>query len=215
MGSKFKNPYIDRLDLYRDIIITAENLERLGSSGFFDPKRKSIVDIGCGSGNFLRDYAKRRPDCRFIGFELRFKRLVKGAIKFRKHNITNVQLIRSKAERIADWMQPKSICEVYINFPDPWDGKKRHRKHRLITAEYLSTIHSLVVQGGYFIFKTDHEKYFRQVKKLLEMQSELQLTEYSEDLHCSQYNENNISTEFELLFKRKGYPVFYLKTQAQ
>ena len=214
MGNKFKNPYIDQIYEYPDIIVTTENRDTLNGHTFLGPKKDLIVDIGCGSGNFLRDYAMLKPNSRFIGFEMRFKRLVKGAVKFRKHNVTNVRLIRAKAEEIADWIKPDSIFEVHINFPDPWAKKKRQRKHRLITAEYLSKIHSLMVRGGCLIFKTDHEEYFHWVKKLLKLQPALKMVEYSEDLHHSKYNEKNIPTEFELLFKKKGYPVFYLKTQA-
>lgn len=214
MAAKFINPYIERMRQHRDIIVTAEGRDSLNGRRFFDPQKRLIVDVGCGSGNFLRDYAISNPDARFLGFELRFKRLVKGAVKFKKHNIANVRLIRTRAEEIADWIAPESAFEIHIAFPDPWAKKKRQRKHRLITAEYLSTIRSLLVRGGCFVFKTDHEEYFREVKELLKQQSDLKLIEYSEDLHRSEYDKRNIPTEFELLFKGKGYPVFYLRTQA-
>ncbi|MDH4247425.1 MAG: tRNA (guanosine(46)-N7)-methyltransferase TrmB, partial [Deltaproteobacteria bacterium] len=46
--------------------------------------RQLVVDLGCGSGNFLRDLAARRPQDLYLGFELRFKRLVRGAEKLER-----------------------------------------------------------------------------------------------------------------------------------
>ncbi len=214
MGTSFKNPYIDQMYQYQDIIITSDNKDKFREQNLPGAEKEIIVDLGCGSGNFLRDYARIKPHSQFIGFELRFKRLVKGAIKLRKHGVTNVRLIRAKAEEIASWIKPNSVYEINVNFPDPW-AKKRQLKHRLITSEYLTTIHSLLIKKGFFVFKTDHKEYFDQVNDLLRQQTNLDVIEYSEDLHQSEFNAENIPTEFELLFKGKGYPVYYLKSQNQ
>jgi tRNA (guanine-N7-)-methyltransferase len=209
-----RNPYVSRLEEHRDIIKTLpieSNLE------FFDFVRSPgplIVDLGCGAGNFLRDYAVCRPETRFVGFELRYKRLVKGAVKLKKHAITNVRLVQARAEDIDLWLPQNSTKEIHVNFPDPWP-KNRHRKHRLISERFLSTLRRLLTPEGSFFFKTDHEDYFHYVVDRIDACPFLETTAYSEDLHRSEYNEYNILTEFELLFKKKGFPVFYLKTNLR
>ncbi len=208
------NPYIAQIQHHKDIIRTASIDDVPSFHDFTDLSRPVVVDLGCGAGNFLRDYALSTPDCSFVGFELRYKRLVKSAIKFKKHGITNVRLIQARAEDVALWFPPRSIKEVHINFPDPWP-KKRHRKHRLISSEYLKTLAALLVANGRLAFKTDHEDYFHAVINLIEHESLYEIVERSEDLHNSIYNRENISTEFELLFKNKGYPVYYVKIKLR
>ncbi len=184
------------------------------TEGFISLSKPIVVDLGCGAGNFLRDYALLFPEYNFYGFELRYKRLVKGALKFKKHNIPNVRLIQARAEDLALWFPQGSLKEVYVNFPDPWP-KTRHLKHRLITPGFLERLSGLLEENGTFVFKTDHREYFDPVKSLIESSGLFEVTGYSEDLHHSPFNEQNIPTEFELLFKTKGYPIYYIKSELR
>lgn len=208
------NPYVSEIENHRDIIVTdqfKDDSERKTVTQKEDDK-PIIIDLGCGAGNFLRDYALTAPERSFYGFELRFKRLVKGAIKFKKHNIHNVTLIQARAESVRQWFHPNSVNEIYINFPDPWP-KKRHHKHRLMGKSFLDTLKSLLVEGGFWSLKTDHRDYFQPVVELARNRRDVKIVEYSEDLHHSPFSESNILTEFEALFKNKGYPVYYLKCE--
>ena len=60
--------------------------------------------------------------------------------------------------------------------------------------------------NGEFRFKTDHIEYFETVSKILLEIKDFTIIEYTKDLHRSIYNEKNILTEFEMLFKSKGNP---------
>lgn len=207
------NPYVTKLEEHRDIIMTGSVEENQDLVDFVKSPQPLVADLGCGAGNFLRDYALKAPEKRFVGFELRFKRLVKGAVKFKKHNVSNVRLIQAKAEEIDLWIPESSLSEVYVNFPDPWP-KKRHKKHRLMTKHFLDKMQKLLTYNGILSFKTDHKTYFDSVTELLDQISSFRLVEYSEDLHNSEFDDSNIRTEFESLFKGKGYPVYYLKLEA-
>ena len=203
-----------KIQQHSDIIRTHLADENPDTTDLINLSRPIIVDLGCGAGNFLRDYALSLPDTDFFGFELRYKRLVKGALKFKKRNLTNVRLIQARAEDIALWFPPGSIREVNINFPDPWP-KKKQLKHRLITADFLVILRELLEENGRFVFKTDHQDYFCLAKKLIEESGAFEIIGYTEDLHNSPLHEQNIPTEFELLFKNKGYPVYYIKTKVR
>ena len=130
------NPYVSRIQDHKDIIITYPADADPNCIQFDDMSLPVVVDIGCGSGNFLRDYAMLRPQFNFVGIELRFKRLVKGAEKFKKHNLQNIRLIQTRAEDINKWFIPGTVREINVNFPDPWP-KNRQQKHRLLKIEYL------------------------------------------------------------------------------
>ena len=206
-----RNPYVSMIQDHKDIIYTYPTVTQPTTIEFANPELPVIVDIGCGAGNFLRDYALQNPNINFVGIELRYKRLVKGALKFKKHNIQNVRLIQARAEEIDKWFKPGSLKEIHINFPDPWP-KKRQQKHRYITQIYLHTLASLLRNKGHFVFKTDHWDYFLSVTNMIRQSQFFEILDYSEDLHQSEHAEKNIQTEFEQLFKNKAIPVFFLRS---
>jgi len=197
-----------------DIIMPLEMGQEQSGSRSISLKNPIVIDLGCGAGNFLRDYALRHPEYDFYGFELRYKRLVKGALKFKKHNLNNIRLIQAKAEDVTAWFPNRSVREVHINFPDPWP-KKRQLKHRLITPRFLAGIGCMLETGGHLVFKTDHQDYFRPVRSLIEESGLFDVVGYSEDLHNSPLNEENIPTEFEQLFRSKGLPIYFIKSKVR
>ncbi|MBU2512236.1 tRNA (guanosine(46)-N7)-methyltransferase TrmB [bacterium] len=210
------NPYVSKLEEYRDIIKTLPIDSNTDFYDFIRLPNRLILDLGCGAGNFLRDYASIVKQANFIGFELRYKRLVKGAVKLKKRNLINVKLIQARAEDIDLWFANRKVDEIYINFPDPWP-KKRHHKHRLMSAVFLNKVRKILnEENGFLVFKTDHKEYFESVVALLQQQmDDFEIVEMSDDLHKSEFKDKNIFTEFESLFKHKGFPVYYLKTKLQ
>jgi tRNA (guanine-N7-)-methyltransferase len=205
------NPYVEEIKNYSDYVISLFDERRSEAFQRFEKKSKIIVDIGCGAGNFLRDYALLKPEYNFIGFETRFKRLVTGAKKFKKKDLTNVLLVQDKAEEIEKWLRPKSVQEINVNFPDPWP-KRKQKKNRLLNNDYLNVISTLLCNNGEFVFKTDNWDYFKSIKDLIGNKKRFKIIEYTEDLYQSSFNEKNIPTEFEALFKNKGINIFYLRT---
>ena len=208
------NPYVSRIQDHKDIIVTYPTDADPEYIQFDDMSLPVVVDIGCGAGNFLRDYALKCPQFNYVGIELRFKRLVKGAEKFKKHHINNIRLIQTRAEDIDKWFRFGSVAEININFPDPWP-KRRQQKHRLLKTEYLRKLRELLEKERHLIFKSDHQEYFFNVNKLIKQCEFFEIIEYTESLHQSEFNENNIPTEFELLFKNKGMPVYYLRAAVK
>ena len=122
--------------------------------------------------------------------------------------------MREHGEFIDEYLPHNSIDCMHINFPDPW-SKKARRKHRILSAEFLSRILLLFRSKGELRFKTDHLEYFETVTEILQQLKTYKIVEHTSDLHRSKYNENNILTEFEMLFKSKGNPpIGYLNAKA-
>ena len=216
------NPYIARIHDYPELLIphpTAENFQPLWSS-----KIKAVSDahsgkvhleIGCGSGRYLIEWAQENPQDSFIGLELRYKRLVLAAKKIEQQTISNILLMREHGEFIDEYLPHNSIDCMHINFPDPW-SKKARRKHRILSTEFLSRTLPLFRSKGELRFKTDHLEYFETVTDIIQNLETYKIVEYSKDLHQNEYNAKNILTEFEMLFKSKGNPpIGYLKATAQ
>ena len=122
--------------------------------------------------------------------------------------------MREHGEFIDEYLSHKSINSIHINFPDPW-SKKSHRKHRILSADFLTKAHPYFRSGGKLRFKTDHLEYFETVTDIIQNLETYKIVEYSKDLHQSEYKEHNILTEFEMLFKSKGNPsIGYLLAEA-
>ena len=205
------NPYMARIYDYPELLIphpTPENFQQL-----CDSKKRNIsvasgkvhLEIGCGSGRYLIGWALANPQDFFIGFELRYKRLVLAAKKMEQQNTHNILLMRERGEFLHEYMPNNSMDCMHINFPDPW-SKKSRRKNRILSAEFLSVMLPLFRSKGELLFKTDHLEYFETVTEILQQLKTYKIVAHTSDLHNSEYNENNILTEFEMLFKSKGNP---------
>jgi len=92
---------------------------------YFGNFNQIAVEIGTGSGNFMYQLAERNPNKNFIGLELRFKRLVLATQKCKKRNLKNVAFLRKRGEELEDFLADNEISEMYINFPDPWEGTEK------------------------------------------------------------------------------------------
>ena len=214
------NPYMARIYDYPELLIphpSPENFQQL-----CDSKKGNIpassgkvhLEIGCGSGRYLIEWALKNPQDFFIGLELRYKRLVLAAKKMEQQNVPNILLLRERGEFLHEYLPNNSMDCMHINFPDPW-SKKSRRKNRILSAEFLSVMLPLFRSNGELLFKTDHLEYFETVTEILQQLKTYKIVEHTSDLHNSEYNENNILTEFEMLFKSKGNPpIGYLKATA-
>ena len=139
--------------------------------------------------------------------------MVSSAKKLEAGNCKNVLLLKEKGEYLEEYLGKNSIDKLHVNFPDPW-AKKSQKKHRLLNPDFFNKITTLLRSKGDFIFKTDHQEYFQTIIETLQTTPQFDIIEETTDLHRSPYNEANIETEFERLFKRKGNPAIgYLKAQ--
>ncbi|MDP7582710.1 MAG: tRNA (guanosine(46)-N7)-methyltransferase TrmB [SAR324 cluster bacterium] len=196
---------------YPELLIphpSPENFQQL-----WDSKKGNIsaasgkvhLEIGSGSGRYLIEWAQANSQDFFIGLELRYKRLVLAAKKMEQQNIHNILLMRERGEFLHEYLPNDSMDCMHINFPDPW-SKKSRRKHRILSADFLTKVYPYFSSGGELRFKTDHLEYFETVTDIIQNLETYKIVEYSKDLHRSEYNEHNILTEFEMLFKSKGNP---------
>ena len=179
-----------------------------------------VCELCSGSGNHIVELAKRAQtapcdDGRiFIGFELRYKRAYRTIEKAKANNVAErVLVVSCSAELVNVLCDERRLEGVYINFPDPWE-KKRSRKHRLLTAEFLAGLSLRIKQGGFFSLKTDHAEYFNSVLLLLRENKNFTIVAETLDLHSSPYIADNIRTEFEEMFIRDKQKICYVRAQV-
>ena len=118
-----------------------------------------VLEIGCGTGDFVVKTAEERPDLNFIAIDYYNKGCYKSCRRIERHGLTNVRVLREEARQfITERIPPASLAAVHINCPDPWP-KKRHRKRRLVNPKFFAFLFPYLAPGGDFFFATDFEDY--------------------------------------------------------
>lgn len=126
-----------------------------------------LMEIGFGSGLFLVDLARRRPEANIIGLEIALPSIRNARRKVVKAGLTNACLIKDGAWPVLQVLcAPGSLAGVTINFPDPWP-KKGHQARRLIDDDFLRLLASRLQPGADLDIATDHADYADQITACL------------------------------------------------
>lgn len=173
----------------------------------FGRKAPLVMEIGCGKGQFVCEYAKRNPDKNIIAVECVPTVLVEACEKVKEENIENIRFLEMKAEYLPLFMREKTVCEIYLNFSTPYP-KSRHESHRLTSKLFLDIYKKLLCDDGFIAQKTDSQVFFEYSLESFS-QNGFVLSEISLDLHKSDF-ENNIVTEYEQKFVNQGLPIYRL-----
>src|SRR5213596_394967 len=146
-------------------LIELESLvERLNPAKIFERDAPLHVDLGCGDGSFLCALAQRMPDKNFLGIERLLNRVRVSARK--AATLDNVRLLRVESSYAVRYLLPtESVERFYLLFPDPWP-KRRHHRRRIVTPDFLGSIHAALEKNGVIYIATDHLDYFRKIRKI-------------------------------------------------
>ena len=125
------------------------------------------VDLGCGDGVFLVGLAANDPDRNFLGIERLSGRVRKTAGKITRLQLTNARVLRIETSyAIQHLLPPESVAVFHLMFPDPWP-KRRHWDRRVITRDYLVSIHRALTPSGLFRVITDDIEYFGAIERVV------------------------------------------------
>ena len=139
--------------------------EPLSLEDLFPLPQPFELEIGCGDGGFLFEYAQRHPDRNFLGVERLLGRVRKLSKKGLREGLTNLRLLRIEARYVLEYLLPEHAFEaLHIYFPDPWP-KDRHRRHRLINETFPPLARRILRQKGVIYLRTDDPVYFGQMQE--------------------------------------------------
>lgn len=141
--------------------------ELLDFHALFGREADTIVEIGFGMGHSLAAMAEANPDKNYIGIEVH-RPGVGALLKLvGEKGLTNIRVFNDDAiEVLAQRIPKNSLAGVYLFFPDPWH-KKKHKKRRILQAEFAKTIASHLKAGGHFHMATDWEDYAEQMMEVM------------------------------------------------
>jgi tRNA (guanine-N7-)-methyltransferase len=172
---------------------------RLDLEKIFRRKAPLHVDLGCGDGSFLCALAQRLPDKNLLGIERLSGRVRSTARK--AAGLDSVRLFQMESSYAVRYLLPaESVETFYLLFPDPWP-KRRHHRRRIVTPDFLNSVHAVLEQNGVIYIATDHLDYFRKIKETAGSTPGFAIDDADVDLPQS---------KFGLAFRQKGAPIHWL-----
>ncbi len=191
-------------------LIPDSYVTRLDLLKIFERDAPLHVDLGCGDGAFLFALAQRHPEKNFLGVERLSGRVEKASRKAGPSRtggrIGNMRVLNVETSYAVRYLLPeRSVETFYLLFPDPWP-KRRHHRRRIVTPDFLNSIHSALEERGTLRIATDQADYFDQISRSARSHSGFELVDPS----ASPARTDLPATKFERKFRQQGAPIYRL-----
>jgi tRNA (guanine-N7-)-methyltransferase len=172
-------------------------LKPIDLSALFTRPQPLEVELGCGDGSFLAEYARRHPERSFIGVERLLGRIRKLERKGLRAGLTNLRGVRIESSYFVEYLLPRHSTQVlHVYFPDPWP-KRKHRRHRLVNEHFPALAAQALAAQGIVYLRTDDADYFEQMVSVFAGSAEFEETDTPEEL-------SSLATDFEKDFLARG-----------
>jgi tRNA (guanine-N7-)-methyltransferase len=172
-------------------------LEPLDTKTIFPVAQPLEVELGCGDGSFLLNYAKQHPGRNFIGVERLSGRIRKIDRKGRRAGLKNLRGVRIESSYFLEYLlPPQSAIALHVYFPDPWP-KRKHWKHRFINERFPEIAKRTLAPGGVVYLRTDDNTYFEQMQSVFAASTSFRAVETPAELSA-------LVTDFEEDFLKHG-----------
>jgi tRNA (guanine-N7-)-methyltransferase len=188
-----------------------ETFPRLCSPQLFENSAPLELEVGCGTAEFLCSLATRAPEVNFVGVDVALRPLHKAVAMASSLQLTNVRFLRADFARMYPLLEPGSLRQVYVHFPDPNTRRKFHRR-KLVTPAFLEAIHLALVAGGGLSLMTDHPVLFQELLAVVEADSRFEKT------HAERYLigfEPEVKSRFQRIWERHGLPILRLEVRKK
>ncbi len=168
--SQYDNPFISDALAMGEQILTASDLLSMREA-IVENSSPLILEVGCYKGTTLTALASENPHCRFLGIDIKYKRVVLSRRKLNKAGIgLRVTVAIIDLIDCLEILPHRSLQGACIFYPDPW-SKDRFAERRMFSAYTVELILSRLCDEGFLWIKTDHPKYLEQIKQALQPHS--------------------------------------------
>lgn len=148
-------------------IVPADYFAPLDVQAIYGRNAPLEVDLGCGDGSFLVASAEANPERDFLGIERLAGRVRSAGRKIGFNRVTNARVLRVESSYAVQQLLPPDSVEVFhLLFPDPWP-KRRHWRRRVVTGDFLASIHRALAPSGSLHIATDQNEYFQEIERLV------------------------------------------------
>ncbi|MBP5491851.1 MAG: tRNA (guanosine(46)-N7)-methyltransferase TrmB [Clostridiales bacterium] len=164
-----------------------------------------FVEIGCGKGMFSEKMAQKYPDVCYVAIEREPSCCLLAMERAKNADLKNLFFIRGDATEMLEFFDKEEVDRIFINFCDPWTRQNKP-KRRLTYRAFLDMYREVMRKGGQIHFKTDNDPLFDFTLEELAA-SGWEATCVTRDLHHSEWDSDNIRTEFETKYAEQGIPI--------
>ena len=133
-----------------------------------------VVEVGPGRGEQILHTAARHPELNFLAFEVWVPGVARLVAAAAKEGLSNLKVIEADAQQALKTLLPEaSVAELWTFFPDPW-RKSKHRKRRLVAADFADTAARILEDGAVWRMATDWADYALQMLQVAEASPEFE-----------------------------------------
>lgn len=170
-----------------------------------------ILELGCGKAEFSFALAKKYPEKKFVGIDLKTDRMWYPAKQALEEGMDNLAFLWIHLLEIGEHFGQGEVDEIWITFPDPFP-KARQVKHRMINPPFLEKYQGILKKGGKVKFKTDNRGLFLYALEVFVAQKNIRLDELSFDLHGAEAlpEDYKVKTTYEKEFLAMGLPINFV-----
>ena len=188
---------------------------------YFHNQNPIVLELGCGTGEYTVEWAKRYPDTNFLGVDIKGARMWTGAPQALNEGLRNVAFLRTNIEIIERFFSEDEVQEIWLTFSDP---QMKNPRKRLTSTYFMERYRKFLIDGGIIHLKTDSNFLFTYTSYMVERNHLPVLlktadlysenSEYSENSDNSEFSEaSSIQTYYESMWIARGLNIKYMKWQ--
>jgi len=146
--------------------------------------------------------AEKNPEHDFLGIERLAGRVRSACRRIERARLRNARVLRIEISYVVErLLPPNSVAAFHLMFPDPWP-KRRHAPRRLVSEDFIASMHRALRADGSVRISTDDSAYFGQIKQLVS-QSALYVVDSAHPSFAV--------SKFEKRFTHEGVPIHRLE----
>jgi len=121
---------------------------------FINKKQPNVLDVGCGKGKLLLDFAELNPDINILGIEVRSQPVRWLDTVIKGEQIPNAAVIWYSVVNGLPFIESGSIDKIFYLFPDPW-FKFKHKKRRAFNEKTIVEFYRVLKNEGILYLASD------------------------------------------------------------
>jgi len=166
--------------------------------------------LACGKGDYTVALAMDYPDHNFIGVDIKGARLWRGAKTAMDGSMLNVAFLRTRIEFIDRFFASEEVSEIWITFPDPFEGKITRR---LTSPPFIERYRKILKSGGIIHLKTDSRLLYDFTLDVIHSDSRCHVLYANPDIYNSplEFKELEHKTYYEKKHLAEGRTIKYLR----
>ena len=202
----------------RELVLRDHPIKGNWNRDMFEKPQPIVLELGCGKGDYTIALARRHPEMKFIGVDIKGARLWKGAKEATEEKMGNVAFLRTRIEFIDAFFGPGEVSQIWLTFSDP--QLRGSENARLSSPLFLQRYSHFLEPDGIVHLKTDSRflyEYTRSVIRanfltVLAFGTDIyhQGIQAGDELEWDLLDVFEVKTFYETMFLKMGLPITYL-----